>query len=84
MTAIRGVRTGRLRTRSGPRLHAPAQLPWLLPLLVLATVFFLWPVVNVIRLAFTVSTLLRGSSSEGVEKCSEGRTSSVSMSKSGW
>lgn len=61
MTAIRGVRTGRVQARPGPRVHVPAQLPWLLPLLVIATVFFLWPVVNVIRLAFTDSTLLRGS-----------------------
>jgi multiple sugar transport system permease protein len=45
----------------GPRLRAPAQLPWLAPLLAIATVFFLWPMVNVIRLAFTDTTLLRGS-----------------------
>jgi multiple sugar transport system permease protein len=61
MTAIRGVRTSRLQAHRGPRLHAPPQLPWLLPLLVIDTVFFLWPVVNVIRLAFTDATLLRGS-----------------------
>jgi multiple sugar transport system permease protein len=58
MTAIRGVQA-RIQAHRGPQLHAPAQLPWLLPLLVIATVFFLWPVVNVIRLAFTDTTLLR-------------------------
>jgi multiple sugar transport system permease protein len=61
MTAIHGVRTSRPQAHRGPRLRAPAQVPWLLPLLVVATVFFLWPVVNVIRLAFTDTTLLRGS-----------------------
>jgi multiple sugar transport system permease protein len=59
VTAIRGVRTGRAHARPRARWHAPAQLPWLAPLLVIATVFFLWPVANVIRLAFTDSSLLR-------------------------
>jgi multiple sugar transport system permease protein len=45
------------RTRFG----LPEQAAWLAPLLALATVFFLWPVLNVIRLALTDSVLLRGS-----------------------
>jgi multiple sugar transport system permease protein len=49
----------RTRTRPGPRLKAPEQITWLAPLAVLATLFFLWPVLNVIRLAFTNTTLLR-------------------------
>jgi multiple sugar transport system permease protein len=43
----------------GPRLRTPPQLPWLAPLIAMATLFFLWPMINVIRLAFTDSTLLR-------------------------
>ena len=43
----------------GPRLRTPAQVPWLAPLIAIATVFFLWPMINVIRLAFTDTTLLR-------------------------
>jgi multiple sugar transport system permease protein len=39
--------------------RVPEPLSWLAPLLAVATLFFLWPVVNVIRLAFTDSTLLR-------------------------
>ena len=57
--AVRGLTRGRLHTRPGPRVHTPPQIPWLLPLVVVASVFFLWPVVNVIRLAFTDTTLLR-------------------------
>src|SRR3954464_14033331 len=41
------------------RLRGPEQLAWLAPLLAMATVFFLWPLLNVVRLAFTNSTLLR-------------------------
>jgi multiple sugar transport system permease protein len=37
----------------------PEQFPWLAPLIAIATLFFLWPVLNVIRLAFTDTTLLR-------------------------
>jgi multiple sugar transport system permease protein len=37
----------------------PEATPWLAPLLAIATLFFLWPVFNVLRLAFTDSTLLR-------------------------
>jgi multiple sugar transport system permease protein len=59
MTTHPGVRVGqRAQTRRlGGR--APEALPWLAPLLAVATLFFLWPVVNVVRLAFTDSTLLR-------------------------
>jgi multiple sugar transport system permease protein len=47
--------------RPGPRLPVavPEPLTWLAPLLALACAFFLWPVINVIRLAFTNSILLR-------------------------
>jgi multiple sugar transport system permease protein len=47
----------RAHIRPGP--HLPQQLPWLAPLVAIATVFFLWPMLNVIRLAFTDTTLLR-------------------------
>jgi multiple sugar transport system permease protein len=53
---------GRLPQRHAverPRFQAPEQLAWLAPLLALATLFFLWPVLNVIRLAFTNANLLR-------------------------
>ena len=39
--------------------HLPQQTMWLAPLVTVATVFFLWPVLNVIRIAFTNTTLLR-------------------------
>jgi multiple sugar transport system permease protein len=37
----------------------PAQTGWLAPLIAIVTLFFLWPMLNVIRIAFTDSTLLR-------------------------
>ena len=37
----------------------PAQATWLAPLITVATLFFLWPMLNVIRIAFTDTTLLR-------------------------
>jgi multiple sugar transport system permease protein len=44
----------------GPRhIPVPEPMAWLAPLLAIATLFFLWPVINVIRLAFTDTTLLR-------------------------
>jgi multiple sugar transport system permease protein len=43
----------------GPRLRTPPQLPWIAPLIALASLFFLWPMINVIRLALTDTTLLR-------------------------
>jgi multiple sugar transport system permease protein len=46
--------TRRTRTRA-----VPEQLAWLAPLLAIATLFFLWPVINVIRIAFTDTVLLR-------------------------
>jgi multiple sugar transport system permease protein len=52
------IRVGRT-ARTGGGWRAPEALPWLAPLLAVATVFFLWPVLNVLRLAFTNSTLLR-------------------------
>jgi multiple sugar transport system permease protein len=57
--AVRGLRAGRVHARPGPRLRTPPQIPWLLPLVVVASVFFLWPMINVIRLALTDTTLLR-------------------------
>jgi multiple sugar transport system permease protein len=49
-----------LPRRPGPRqVPVPEPLAWLAPLLAVATLFFLWPVINVIRLAFTDTTLLR-------------------------
>ena len=44
----------RTKTRS-----VPEQALWLAPLLTIATLFFLWPVINVIRIAFTDTVLLR-------------------------
>jgi multiple sugar transport system permease protein len=41
------------------RPPVPEPLAWLAPLLAIATLFFLWPVINVVRLAFTDATLLR-------------------------
>jgi multiple sugar transport system permease protein len=49
----------RSQTRRRPRRQPPQQLPWILPLVTFATVFFLWPMINVVRLAFTNTTLLR-------------------------
>jgi multiple sugar transport system permease protein len=60
MAVASGVRaTPRHRERRGPGRRPPPQVAWLAPLLTIATLFFLWPVVNVIRLAFTNSNLLR-------------------------
>jgi multiple sugar transport system permease protein len=60
VTTASATRVGRTaRTRGGGGWSPPEALPWLAPLLAVATVFFLWPVLNVLRLAFTDSTLLR-------------------------
>jgi multiple sugar transport system permease protein len=61
MTTVSGARTAPRTARGGPRLpvRVPEPLAWLAPLLAFATLFFLWPVINVIRLAFTDTTLLR-------------------------
>src|SRR3954451_21670429 len=56
------------------RLRGPEQLAWLAPLLAMATVFFLWPVLNVIRLAFTNSTLLRDDYSYTLDTFSQALT----------
>jgi multiple sugar transport system permease protein len=60
------VGAGALRAgRSGGTARAPAgnpwriALPWLAPLLVVATLFYLWPTLQAIRLSFTNATLLR-------------------------
>ena len=55
---VAGHAAARSTARRG--LQRPrAGRPWLAPLLAIATLFFLWPVLNVIRLAFTDTTLLR-------------------------
>ena len=62
MTALPGIGTRAHARGSQPRppgRKAPEPLPWLAPLLAVATVVFLWPVLNVVRLAFTNTTLLR-------------------------
>jgi multiple sugar transport system permease protein len=59
MTTAPYVRVRTPTRGAGPRWRPPEALPWLAPLLAIATLFFLWPVVNVVRLAFTDSTLLR-------------------------
>ena len=60
MTTAPGVRISR-PAQVPPRWtgRMPEATPWLAPLLAIATLFFLWPVFNVLRLAFTDSTLLR-------------------------
>ena len=44
---------------AGRGFALPAQTVWLAPLITVATLFFLWPMLNVIRIAFTDTTLLR-------------------------
>jgi len=58
VTTIAAGRTAH-RTQRGPALRMPEATPWLAPLLALATVFFLWPIFNVLRLSLTNTTLLR-------------------------
>jgi multiple sugar transport system permease protein len=58
MTA-HGVTRTHPRARARPGVKLPPQTTWLAPLVTVATLFFLWPVLNVIRLAFTNATLLR-------------------------
>ena len=62
MTAV-GTRVSRReaarRPTGGPALRLPESASWLAPLLALATVFFLWPMLNVLRLSLTDTTLLR-------------------------
>jgi len=50
------------QTRQAPavgRPRVPPALAWLAPLLAVATAFYLWPVVDAVRLSFTDATLLR-------------------------
>jgi multiple sugar transport system permease protein len=58
VTAIPVGRTER-RASTGPSFRLPEATAWLAPLLALATVFFLWPIINVLRLSLTNTTLLR-------------------------
>jgi multiple sugar transport system permease protein len=55
-TAYGPIAQGRASQRS---FSLPAQTVWLAPLITVATLFFLWPMLNVIRIAFTDTTLLR-------------------------
>jgi len=53
---------GTLRQAGAPafgRPRLPLALPWLAPLLAVATLFYLWPAVDAIRLSLTDATLLR-------------------------
>jgi len=60
VTTATGIRVRQRTQRPGwSGRRVPESLPWLAPLLAIATVFFLWPVINVIRIAFTDTTLLR-------------------------
>jgi multiple sugar transport system permease protein len=59
MTTAPGIRVAQRSRRGRGFGQAPEALPWLAPLLAIATLFFLWPVLNVLRLAFTNTTLLR-------------------------
>jgi multiple sugar transport system permease protein len=52
-----GIAHGRASSRRSFTL--PTQAVWLAPLITVATLFFLWPMLNVIRIAFTDTTLLR-------------------------
>jgi multiple sugar transport system permease protein len=56
---VSGVRGRGRAVTTRPRLPVAEHAAWLAPLLAVATLFFLWPVLNVIRLAFTNSILLR-------------------------
>jgi multiple sugar transport system permease protein len=51
---------GATRSAGTARRHAlTVALPWLAPLLAVATAFYLWPTLQAIRLSFTNATLLR-------------------------
>jgi multiple sugar transport system permease protein len=66
------AKRGRPPGRPGPRL--PEHAVWLAPLLAMATLFFLWPMLNVIRLAFTNTTLLRDEYSYTLDSFSQALT----------
>jgi len=57
------------RTAGGRRL--PPAVPWLAPLVAIATLFYLWPAIQVIRLSFTNASLLREGSSYTLETYSQ-------------
>jgi multiple sugar transport system permease protein len=57
------------RTVGGWRV--PPAVPWLAPLVAIATLFYLWPAVQVIRLSFTNTSLLREGSSYTLETYSQ-------------
>jgi len=59
VTTIAAGRTQERRAAGGPAYKVPEATAWLAPLLALATVFFLWPILNVLRLSVTNTTLLR-------------------------
>jgi multiple sugar transport system permease protein len=49
----------RTRTVTARRHSLRSALPWLAPLLAVATAFYLWPTIQAIRLSFTNASLLR-------------------------
>jgi multiple sugar transport system permease protein len=53
------VRRSRAPSRGARPSRTPAALPWLAPLLAVATLFYLFPALQTIRLAFTDASLLR-------------------------
>jgi multiple sugar transport system permease protein len=55
---------------AGRRRLSPA-VPWLAPLVAIATLFYLWPALQVIRLSFTNASLLREGSSYTLETYSQ-------------
>jgi multiple sugar transport system permease protein len=59
MAAPTAQRLSRSRQAERRTFALPQQTTWLAPLVTVATLFFLWPVLNVIRIAFTNTTLLR-------------------------
>ena len=59
MAAPTAGRLSRSRHAERRTFALPQQATWLAPLITVATLFFLWPVLNVIRIAFTNTTLLR-------------------------
>src|ERR671917_768125 len=58
-TGVAGTAPRAARSAHAPRHTLRAALPWLAPLLVVATAFYLWPTIQAVRLSLTNATLLR-------------------------
>jgi multiple sugar transport system permease protein len=75
MAATAGVARAAPRTTTGAasvRRHSLVEaLPWLAPLLAVATAFYLWPTIQAIRLSFTNATLLRDDAQYTLETYSQ-------------